>query len=107
MLWFYVLGQILSESTFSRFLERLTQNQELESLFYSLVLKAKELNIIDGDYSSIDSTKLDAFETAKPKKHIIDYGTNPNWGMKRDTNCNNIRWFGWKLHIFVKLKMIV
>ncbi|MDR5659763.1 transposase, partial [Serpentinicella sp. ANB-PHB4] len=30
---FNVLGQVPSESTFSRFFERLTQNKELESLF--------------------------------------------------------------------------
>ncbi len=101
---FNVLGQIPSESTFSRFFEKLTQNQELESLFYGLVLKAKELNIVDGDHISIDSTKLDSFEVAKAKKHIIDDGTNPNWGMKRDTNGNNIRWFGWKLHILCDSK---
>lgn len=101
---FDVLGQVPSESTFSRFLERLTQNKELESLFYSLVLKAKELNIIDGDHISIDSTKLDSFEASKPKKHINDDGTNPNWGMKQDTNGNKIRWFGWKLHILCDSK---
>lgn len=37
-------------------------------------------------------------------KDIIDDGTNPNWGMKRDTNGNNIRWFGWKLHILFDSK---
>jgi hypothetical protein len=33
-----------------------------------VVIKAKELNIIDGDSVSIDSTKLNSYEAAKPKK---------------------------------------
>lgn len=101
---FDVLGSVPSESTFSRFLERLSQNQELELLFYDLVLKAKKLNIVDGEHVSIDSTKLNSYEAAKPKKKIVDNGLNPNWGMKRDTNGNNIRWFGWKLHILCDSK---
>jgi hypothetical protein len=56
-----------------------------------VVIKAKELNIIDGDSVSIDSTKLNSYAAAKPKKSIVDDGTNPNWGMKKDTNGNNIR----------------
>lgn len=101
---FDVLGKVPSESTFSRFLDKLTDTQELEQLFYDLVIKAKELNIVDGEHVSIDSTKLDSYEAAKPKKSIVDDGTNPNWGMKRDTNGNNIRWFGWKLHILCDSK---
>lgn len=83
---------------------RLIKTDELEELFHQLVLEAKELNIIDGDHISIDSTKLDSYEAAKPKKSIADDGTNPNWGMKRDTNGNNIKWFGWKLHILCDSK---
>lgn len=101
---FDVLGRVPSESTFSRFIEKLTETEELQNLFYALVLKAKDLNIIDGDSIAIDSTKLDSYEAAKPKKSIVDDGTNPNWGMKRDTNGNNIRWFGWKLHILCDSK---
>lgn len=73
-------------------------------MFYSLALKAKELNIVDGTHISIDSSKMDSFEAAKPKKHIVDDVTNPNCGMKRDTNGNNIRWFGCKLHILCDSK---
>jgi len=101
---FDILGKVPSESTFSRFLDKLTQTDELEKLFHQLVIQAKELNIIDGSHVSIDSTKLDSYEAAKPKKSINDDGTNPNWGMKRDTNGNNIRWFGWKLHILCDSK---
>lgn len=92
------------EFTFSRFLDKLTKPEELEKLFRDLVIKAKELNIIDRDSVAIDSTKLDSYEAAKPKKTIVDDGTNPNWGMKKDTNGNNIKWFGWKLHILCDTK---
>src|SRR5699024_4842523 len=79
---FDVLGKIPSESTFSRFLDKLADTEELEQLFHDLVIKAKKLDIIDGEHISIDSTKLNSYEAAKPKKSIIDDGTNPNWGMK-------------------------
>ncbi len=69
-----------SESTFSRFLETLSNSESLEQIFHDLVIKAKELDIIDGEHISIDSTKLDSFEAAKPKKDIVHDGTNPNWG---------------------------
>jgi hypothetical protein len=101
---FDVLGRVPSESTFSRFLDKLCKVETLSDLFHELVCKAKDLNIIDAKHISIDSTKLDSYETAKPKKYIVDDGTNPNWGMKRDTNGNNIRWFGWKLHILCDSK---
>ncbi len=76
---FDVLGKVPSQSTFSRFLNKLIDIQELEQLFYDLVIKAKELNIVDGEHVSIDSTKLDSYEAAKPKKSIVDDGTNPNF----------------------------
>lgn len=101
---FKVLGSVPSESTFSRFINKLTNSQKFKYLFYELISKAKKLNIIDGNSVSIDSTKLDSYEAAKPKKDIIDDGTNPNWGMKRDTNGNNIRWFGWKAHMIYDSK---
>ena len=101
---FDILGSVPSESTFSRFIDKLSNSKALEQIFHDLVIKAKELNIIDGEHISIDSTKLDSYEAAKPKKDIVDDGTNPNWGMKRDTNGNNIRWFGWKLHILCDSK---
>jgi len=72
---FNVFGNVPSESTFSRFLDKLTDTQELEQLFYDLVIKAKELNIVDGEHVSIDSTRLDSYEAAKPKKSIVDDGT--------------------------------
>ena len=101
---FEVLGKVPSESTFSRFLNKLSDSQELEELFHNLVITAKEPDIIDGDHVSIDSTKLNSYEAAIAKKDNVDDGTNPNWGMKKDTNGNNIRWFGWKLNILCDSK---
>lgn len=101
---FEILGKVPSESTFSRFYSKLTECLELDELFQKLVLKAKELGIIDGDYISIDSTKLNSYEASRPQRDLIDDGCHPNWGMKRDTNGNNIRWFGWKLHILCDSK---
>ncbi|WP_034428805.1 transposase, partial [Caldisalinibacter kiritimatiensis] len=63
---FEVLGKVPSESTFSRFLDKLCETDELEKLFHELVLHAKELDIIDGEHVSIDSIKLDSYEAAKP-----------------------------------------
>ena len=44
---FDVLGKVSSESTFSRFFDKLANTQELELLFHELVIKAKNLNIVD------------------------------------------------------------
>lgn len=96
---FTLLDPTPSESSFSRFIARLAETPELEELFHELVLEAKSFGIIEGSHVAIDSTKVDAYETSKPKSKIIDDGTHPNWGMKRDTNGNNIKWFGWKVHV--------
>ena len=101
---FDVLGNVPSESTFSRFLNKLSNSEELSTLFKDIVLQAKALGIIDGSNVSIDSTKLSSYEASVPKSKIACDGTNPNWGMKRDTNGNNIRWFGWKLHVLCDSK---
>ena len=93
---FKVLGRVPSESTFSRFLNKLSDSEELEQLFHELVIAAKEISIINGEHISIDSTKLNSYEAAKPKKDIIDDDTNHNG--------NNIRRFGWKLHILCDSK---
>lgn len=96
---FEVLSKVPSASTFSRFFRKLAQTDALKNLFEKLVIEASNLGIIDDEHVSIDATKVDAYEASKPKKDIIDDGNHPNWGMKRDTHGNNIRWFGWKLHI--------
>lgn len=101
---FKVIGKVPSESTFSRFINKISDSSALEGLFSKLVIKATDLGLVDGEHISIDSTKLGSYEASKPRKQIVDDGTNPNWGMKRDTNGNNIRWFGWKLHIICDSK---
>ena len=101
---FDVLGSVPSESTFSRFMNKLSASDELLTLFREVVIQAKELGVIDGSNASLDSTKLSSYEASVPKSKIVDDGSNPNWGMKRDTNGNNIRWFGWKLHVLCDSK---
>lgn len=101
---FDVLKPAPSESTFSRFLDKLSSSAELEEEFKILVLKAKSLGIIDGTEVAIDSTKLNAFEKPKPKSKINNDGVSPNWGKKKDTDGNDVKWFGWKLHILADCK---
>ncbi|WP_366922865.1 transposase [Metallumcola ferriviriculae] len=101
---FEVCGQVPSEATFSRFLTKISESEDLQKLFHKLVIRAKELNIIDGETVAIDSTKMDAFESPKPHSKLTDNGLTPNWGAKRDTNGNQVKWFGWKLHILSDTK---
>lgn len=55
-----------------------------------VVIQAKNLDIIDGRNTSLDSSKLFFLRSFCSKiQDATDDGTNPNWGMKRDTNGNN------------------
>jgi transposase len=101
---FAVCGKVPSESTFSRFLGKLSESNDIKELFHKLVIQAKELNIVDGETVAIDATKMDSFESPKPKNKLTDDGLTPNWGSKRDTDGNQIKWFGWKLHILSDTK---
>lgn len=98
---FNILQPTPSVSTFSRFLTRLSRTDILEKDFEALVIRAKELGIIDGINVFIDSTKIDAYEKSKPKSKLKNDGVSANWGAKRDTYGNKICWFGYKLHILV------
>jgi hypothetical protein len=69
-----------------------------------LVSKAKDLGIIDGSHVAIDSTEINSFERSKPSSKIVKDGISPNWGKKKDTNGNDHKWFGWKLHILADCK---
>lgn len=69
-----------------------------------LVSKAKDLGIIDGSHVAIDSTEINSFERSKPSSKIAKDGISPNWGNKKDTNGNDHKWFGWKLHILADCK---
>lgn len=101
---FNVLATTPSQSTFIRFLTKLSKTTALEKDFEALVIRAKELDIIDGTNVAIDSTKIDAYEKAKPASKLKNDGVSANWGAKRDTDGNKIRWFGYKLHILVDCK---
>lgn len=101
---FGTLGSVPSTSTFSRFLTTISDSDALEEDFKQLILRAKSLNIVDGTDVAIDATKLDAFEKAQPKSKLKNDDVSPNWGKKRDTDGNDIKWFGWKLHILSDCK---
>ncbi len=95
---FEPFGEVPSVSTFSRFYAQLARTNALEALFKAMVKTAEEMDIIDTSTLAIDSSKLDAYEKAVPKKHIHQDGTKADWGAKSDTNGNLTKWFGYKLH---------
>lgn len=101
---FNILSKTPSASTFSRFLAKISGSPYLEDDFLNLVKRGKSLGIIDGTNVVIDSTKIDAYEKAKPKSKLKNDGKSANWGAKRDTDGNKIRWFGYKLHILADCK---
>ncbi|WDC83373.1 transposase [Caloramator sp. mosi_1] len=80
---FDILKPSPSTSTFSRFLSKISSMPDVEEEFKRLVLKVKNLGIIDDTNVAIDATKLDSFEKAKPKSKISDDGVSPNWGKKK------------------------
>lgn len=91
---FEPFGTAPSISTFSRFYARLARSCCLETLFASLIKQAEQMGLIDTSAVAIDSTKLEAYEKAVPRKKINQDGKSPDWGIKSDTNGNPIRWFG-------------
>jgi len=97
-------GTAPSISTFSRFYARLARSCCLEILFASLVKQAEQMGLIDTSAVTIDSTKLEAYEKAVPRKKINQDGKSPDWGIKSDTNGNPIKWFGYKLHTATDVK---
>jgi hypothetical protein len=46
-----------------------------------------------------DKTQINAIEKPVPKSKFTNDRQHPNWGSKRDTNGNQIKWFGWKYHL--------
>lgn len=96
---FEVFGAVPSEATFSRLIAELSKSDALESFFNSLVKKAEDMGIIGGSVIAIDSTKLEAYEKSKPKRKISQDGNSADWGVKRDTDGNKIKWFGYKVHL--------
>lgn len=96
---FNVLQDAPSASTFSRFLNKSANCKCLEQDFKTLVIKAKELGLIDGTNVAIDSTCIHSYEKAKPKSKLVDDGNCSNWGVKKGSDGKVIHWFGYKLHI--------
>ncbi|MGL5764081.1 MAG: transposase [Sarcina sp.] len=101
---FEVLGKVPSTSTFSRFLDKISSTTYLEEEFTEIVKKAITTQIIDGENIAIDSTQINSYEKAKPTSKLKNDSVSANWGAKRDTNGNTIKWFGYKLHILSDCK---
>ena len=102
---FPVASRIPSEATFSRFTKILSDKLgSLEAILEELVVRAKELGIIDGEHIAIDTSKLDSYDASVPRSRVIHDGENPDWCSKKDTHGNQVRWFGWKIHLAVDTK---
>jgi transposase len=93
-----------SESKFSRFTDQIVGNTILQVLFNNLVEQAINLGMIEGSTVAIDSSEYQSYDAAKPSSQIDKNGQHPDWGSKRDSDGNQIRWFGWKLHVAVDCK---
>lgn len=107
---FSLSKSIPSEATFSRLIKKLAATDEvnktnsvLQEIFDNLVKNAKDMGLIDTECIALDSSKIDAYEKARPKKDLQGDKT-ANWGAKRDTHGNQISWFGYKAHIAVDCK---
>lgn len=98
---FSLSGRIPSEATFSRFLARLTNEQSLYQLFLELVEKGRELGIIGCINLVVNSTDVSAYEKKRPKKDLNQDGSKADWGSEKDSNGNQLTWFGYKLHLAV------
>jgi transposase len=101
---FNVLQDTPSASTFSRFLNKIANCSGLEEDFRQLVIKAKQLGIIDGTDVAIDSTCIHCYEKAKPKSKLIDDGNSSDWAVKKGSDGKVTHWFGYKLHIVCDCK---
>ena len=93
-----------SKSTFSRAFSLISTNDTLEKILANCIEKARNLGIIESEIIAIDATNIKAYEVKQPKKDINQDGTKADWGAKRDSNGNQLTWFGYKLHIAVDAK---
>ena len=101
---FDIIGPVPSEATFSRLLKMLTKTGLLKEQFNELVRETEKAGIIDGTSLAIDSTKIEAYEKAKPKKYLSNDGRSADWGVKQNTHGNKIAWFGYKEHAAIDTK---
>lgn len=103
-MWFELFGRTPYSSPLSRFLDKISKNNDLENEFYTVVDEAISLGIIDGTEVAIDSTKIDAYEKSQPKKKLKNDCVSANLESKNDTDGNQIKWFGYKVHILCDCK---
>jgi len=71
----------------------------MDALFDALVVQGRKEGIIGTEEVAIDSTEIDAYEKAKPKKELPIDAQSAAWGSKRDTHGNQKAWFGYKTHL--------
>ena len=97
---FDIIGNLPSEATFSRYYNKLSESTLLENLYLQLLNKAIEMNLIDTEIVSIDSSALESYERAKPRKQVdINNPNTPDWGSKNDSHGNKLKWYGWKVNM--------
>jgi transposase len=101
---FPILDKTPSPSTFSRFFNKIANNELLEKELKLIVLKATKLGLIDGTYVSIDSSSIHSFEKAKPKSQLSDNVNCSDWGVKKGSDGKVKHWFGYKLHVLSDCK---
>ncbi|WP_083189741.1 transposase [Orenia metallireducens] len=92
---FDIIGNIPSEANFSRYYNKLVEGTSLENFYLELLNKALKMNLIDIETVSIDSSALESYERAKPRKQIdINNPNTPDWGSKNDCHGNQLKWYG-------------
>ena len=99
---FGFFSKVPSEATLSRYFNKLSESDSLETILHNLLDKAHKMKIINPDTAAIDASKLDSYERAKPQSQVDkDNPNTPDWGSKFDSHHNKITWFGWKVHLVV------
>lgn len=96
---FKVIGSTPDEATFSRFFQRLSQNDSLLGYFDLLVQKAIVAGVIEGNTIAIDSSEIVAYEKPLPKKKLVNDDQSAHWSSERDSHGNQIKWFEYKIHL--------
>ena len=102
---FSITGRVPSEATLSRYYQKLSETEELESLMNNLLDQSMNLELLNFETMAIDASKLESYERAKPRSKIDKKNDfTPDWGTKFDSHKNQITWYGWKIHAAVETK---
>ena len=102
---FSITGRVPSEATLSRYYNKLSETEELESLMNNLLDQSMNLELLNFETMAIDASKLESYERAKPRSKIDKKNDfTPDWGTKFDSHKNQITWYGWKIHAAVETK---